>query len=222
MANATALMPWLCNSPSAAAINRRQAFYDSVVTIKVYRLVSVYFQALRGQWLGTEVPHGWWVISMPDDDASKRNERMNRDIAKRSQNVVLAVKHLNSGGASPQRPRPAVRSTGSLAGRECKGCPAPYRDSETPRPTRIGRFRAAFGLGLSRLLESVVVWNRRSRDRQLLAELSEFKLRDIGIDSTTAERDISMSYWRLCLALEPEVSADWRSAVRRDGEYPQP
>src|SRR5262249_24362057 len=117
------------------------------------------------------------------------------------------------------RPRPAVRSTGSLAGRECKGCPAPHRDSETPRPTRTGRFRAVLGLGLSRLLEFVVAWNRCRRDRQLLAELNEWSLRDIGIDSTTAERDISMSYW--CLLL-PGIAADRRSAVRRDGEYPQP
>ena len=157
--------------------------------------MSVYFQTLRGQWFGTEVPHGWWVISMPDDDASEGNERMNRDIAKRPQNVVLGVKHLDSGGASPQRPRPAVRSMGSLAGRECKGCPAPYRDSET--------------------------WNRRSRDRQLLAGLNERILRDIGIDSTTAESS-SMSYWRLRLGLGPGFAADRRSAVRRDGEYPQP
>ena len=183
--------------------------------------MSVYFQILRGQWFGTEVPRGWWVISMPDDDASEGNERMNRDIAKRPQNVVVGVKHLDSGGASPQRPRPAVRSTGSLAGRECKGCPAPHRDSETPRPTRTGRFRAVLGLGLSRLLEFVVAWNRRGRDRQLLAGLNERSLRDIGIDSTTAESS-SMSYWRLRLGLGPGFAADRRIAVRRDGEYPQP
>ena len=157
---------------------------------------------------------------MPDDDASEGNERMNRDMAKRPQDIVLGVKHLDSGGASPQRPRPAVRSTGSLAGRECKGCPAPHRGSETPRPTRTGRFRAVLGLGLSRLLEFVVAWNRRSRDRQWLAGLNERILRDIGIDSTTAERDRSMSYWRLHLG--PGFAADRRSAVRRDGEYPQP
>ena len=159
---------------------------------------------------------------MPDDDASEGNERMNRDIAKRPQNVVPGVKHLDAGGASPQRPPPAVRSTGSLAGRECMGCPAPHRESKTPRPTRTGRFRAVLGLGLSRLLEFVVAWNRRSRDRQLLAEMNERSLRDIGIDSTTAERDSSMSYWRLRLGLGPGFAADRRSAVRRDGEYPQP
>ena len=159
---------------------------------------------------------------MPDGDASEGNERMNRDMAKRPQNVVLGVKHLDSRGASPQRPRPAVRSTGSLAGRECKGCPAPHRDSETPRPTRTGRFRAVLGLGLSRLLEFFVAWNRRRRDRQLLAELNEWILRDMGIDSTTAERDISMSYWRLRLGLRPGFAADRRNAVRRGGEYPQP
>src|SRR5262245_66177066 len=79
---------------------------------------------------------------MPDDDASEGNERMNRDTAKRPQSVVLGVKHLDSGGASPQRPHPAVRSTGGPAGRECKERPAPHRDFETPRPTRTGRFRA--------------------------------------------------------------------------------
>jgi len=183
--------------------------------------VSVYFQILRGQWFGTEVPRGWWVISVPDADASEGNERMNRDIAKRPQNVVLGVKHLDSGGASPQRPRPAVRSTGSLAGREYKGCPAPHRDSETPRPTRTGRFRAVLGLGLSRLLEFVVARNRCRRDQQLLAGLNERSLRDIGIDSTTAESS-SMSYWRLRLGLGPGFAADRRIAVRRDGEYPQP
>jgi uncharacterized protein YjiS (DUF1127 family) len=159
---------------------------------------------------------------MPDDDASEGNERMNRDIAKRSQNIALGVKHLDSVGASPQRPRPAVRSTGSLAGRECKGCPAPHRDSVTPRPTRTGGFRAVLGLGLRRLLEFAVAWNGRRRDRQLLAELNERSLRDIGIGSTTAERDSSMSYWRLHLGLEPGFAADRRIAVRRDGEYPQP
>ena len=169
-----------------------------------------------------EVPHGWWVISMPDDDASERNERMNRDIAKRSQNIAPGVKHLDSGGASPQRPRPAVRSTGSLAGREGKGCPAPHRDSETPRPTRTGRFRAVLGLRLSRLLEFVVAWKGRRCDRQLLAGLNERSLRDIGIGSTTAEGDSAMSYWRLRLGLGPEFAADRRIAVRRDGEYPQP
>ena len=207
---------------SVTHCRRRRVSHDSLATIKVYRLVSVYFYALRGQWFGTEVPNGWWVISMPDDDASEGNERMHRDIAKRPQNVVLGVKHLDSGGASPQRPRPAVRSTGSLAGREGKGCPAPHRDSETPRPTRTGRFRAVLGLGLSRLLEFVVAWNRRRRDRQFLAELNEWILRDMGIDSTTAERDISMSYWRLHLGLGPGFAADQRSAARRDGEYPQP
>ena len=179
--------------------------------------MSVYFRALREQWSGTEDPHGWWVISMPDGDVSEGNERKDRDMAKRSQDVVPGVKHLDSGGASPRRPRPE-----SLVGRECKGCPAPHRGSETPRPTRTGRFRAVLGLGLSRLLEFVVAWNRCRRDRQLLAELNEWMLRDIGIDGTTAERDISMSYRRLRLGLGPGFAADQRSAARRDGEYPQP
>ena len=115
---------------------------------------------------------------------------MNRDIAKRSQNIALGVKHPDSGGASPQRPRPAVRSTGGLAGPECKGCPAPHRDSKTPRPTRTGRLRAVLVLGLSRLLEIVVALNRRRRDRQLLAEMNERSLRDIGIGSTTADGQV--------------------------------
>ena len=179
--------------------------------------MSVYFQTLRGQWFGTEVPHGWWVISMPDHDASEGNERMNRDIAKRPQNVVLGVKRLDSSGASPQRPHPAVRSTGNLAGRECKGCPAPHRDSEIPRPTRTGRFRAvlvpAF-LPLNRVLQSSITvalalfrifsvpalwllckWRRRSRvyrDRRLLASWSDAMLRDVGLWREEGDR----FFWR--------------------------
>lgn len=166
-------------------------------------------------------PHGWWVISMPHADASEGNERMNRD-SQASSERRPGVKHLDSGGASPPWPRPAVRSTGSLAGGECKRCPAPHRDSETPRPTRTGRFRAVLGLGLSRLLELVGTWNRRARDRHLLAGLNDWILRDMGIDSITAETDTSMSYWRLRLGLGPGFAAGRRNAVRRDGEYPQP
>jgi len=105
---------------------------------------------------------------------------------------------------------------------ERMGCPAPHRDFETPRPRRTGRFRAVLGLGLSRLLEFVGAWNTRTRDGQLLAGVNDWILRDIGIDSTTAETDPSMSYWRLRLGLGPGFAADLRIAVRRDGEHPQP
>src|SRR5262245_31392896 len=217
MANAMALMPWPYNSPSATAISRRRVSCDPSATIKVYRLVSVYFRILRGHGCGTGVPHGGWVISMPSDDASEGNKRMNRDIAKRPQSVVLGAKHLDPGGASPQRPHPAVRSTGSLAGRECKGFPAPHRDSETPRPTRTGRFRRvlvpAF-LPLNRVLQSsstvtpallrifsvpalwlLCKWRRRSReyrDRRLLANWSDAMLRDVGL----WREEVDRSFWR--------------------------
>ena len=198
-------------------ISRRRVSNDSLATIKVYRLVSVYFQILRGQWSGTEVPHGWWVISMPDDDASEGNERMNRDTSKRPQSVVLGVKRLDSSGVSPQQPHPAVRSTGSLAGRECKGCPAPHRDSETPRLTRTGRFRAVLvpaflplnrvlqssstvGLVLLRILSAPALWllckwrrrSREYRDRRLLANWSDAMLRDVGL----WREEVDRSFWR--------------------------
>jgi uncharacterized protein YjiS (DUF1127 family) len=134
---------------------------------------------------------------------------------------VLKAIRPESGGASPRRTSPAVWSTGSRAGEECKERPAPHRDPETSRLTRVGHFRAVLGLGLSRLLELVVGWNRRRRDWQLLAGLDERNLRDIGIDSTVVERDSAMSFWRLRLGLGPGSAADRRNAGRR-GDYPAP
>ena len=96
--------------------------------------------------------------------------------------------------------------------------PAPHGDCETPHQTRPGHLRAVLGLGLSRLLDLVVAWNRPRRDRQLLEGLNERILRDIGIESTGAERDSTMSFWRLRLG--SGLASDRRSARRRGGEYP--
>jgi hypothetical protein len=97
---------------------------------------------------------------------------------------VVKAKRPESGGASPQRSGPVVRSTGRHAREERGERPAPHDDSETPHQTRPGHLRAVLGLGLSRLLDLVVAWNRPRCDRQLLEGLNERILRDIGIEST--------------------------------------
>jgi uncharacterized protein YjiS (DUF1127 family) len=132
---------------------------------------------------------------------------------------VVKAKRPESGGASPLRSSPVVRSTGRHAREERGERPAPHGDSETPHQTRPGHLRAVLGLGLSRLLDLVVAWNRRRRDRQLLEGLNERILRDIGIESIMAERDSTMSFWRLRLG--SGFAADRRSARRRGGEYPR-
>src|SRR5579862_1694896 len=150
-----------------------------------------------------------------------RRNVLDRPAVSRTRQVtgcVVKAKRLESGGASLPRPSPVVRSTGGQAGEERGERPAPHGDSETPHRTRPGHLRAVLGLGLRRLLNLVVAWNRRTRDGQLLAGLNERILRDIGIESTMAERDTTMSFWRLRLG--SGLAADRRSARRGGGEYP--
>jgi uncharacterized protein YjiS (DUF1127 family) len=50
---------------------------------------------------------------------------------------------------------------------------------------------------LVRLVEYVIFWDQRRRDRRTLARLDERMLRDIGIDRATVEDDSTASFWRL-------------------------
>ena len=74
------------------------------------------------------------------------------------------------------------------------------RPPETSRPERAGRaahFRTIFGRKLVRLVEHAISWDRRRRDRRLLASLNDRMRRDIGIDRAAAESGSPMSFWRL-------------------------
>jgi uncharacterized protein YjiS (DUF1127 family) len=59
---------------------------------------------------------------------------------------------------------------------------------------RLGRTVAGL---LIRGGEYVVSWNRRVRDRRLLARCDERVLRDIGIDAATVDSESTVSFWRV-------------------------
>jgi uncharacterized protein YjiS (DUF1127 family) len=78
--------------------------------------------------------------------------------------------------------------------------PAVRLADETPQPeraSRAARCRVVLGRALVRLVECVASWDRRRRNRRLLASFDDRMLRDIGIDRAAAESDSTASFWRL-------------------------
>ena len=49
---------------------------------------------------------------------------------------------------------------------------------------------------LNRLAETVHIWRRRVRERQRLAELSEYELHDFGASSVDRFRELAKPFWR--------------------------
>ncbi len=50
---------------------------------------------------------------------------------------------------------------------------------------------------LIRAVECVVSWNRRVRDRRLLARCDKRMLRDMGIDAAAVDNESTVSFWRV-------------------------
>jgi uncharacterized protein YjiS (DUF1127 family) len=48
---------------------------------------------------------------------------------------------------------------------------------------------------LARILDTVVTWQRRSRDRHLLSQLNERQRRDIGLSPARLDDEISKPFW---------------------------
>ncbi len=48
---------------------------------------------------------------------------------------------------------------------------------------------------LARLLDTVVTWQQRSRDRHLMAQMNERQRRDIGLSPATLDDEISKPFW---------------------------
>lgn len=48
---------------------------------------------------------------------------------------------------------------------------------------------------LARLLDTVVTWQQRSRDRHLMAQMTERQRRDIGLSPATLDDEISKPFW---------------------------
>lgn len=49
---------------------------------------------------------------------------------------------------------------------------------------------------LSRVRDTVRIWRRRARERQRLAELSDYELRDFGASSVDRFHELSKPFWR--------------------------
>lgn len=50
---------------------------------------------------------------------------------------------------------------------------------------------------LARILDTVVTWQRRSRDRHLLSQLNERQRRDIGLSPATFDDEINKPFWHV-------------------------
>ena len=91
--------------------------------------------------------------------------------------IIVRTKRPEPAAARPHRPFPAARSA-----------------------TMRARRGTGKGIILNRTLAGLVewlrAWNRRRRDRRLLAGLDDRVLRDMGIDRVAVERDSAMSFWR--------------------------
>ena len=81
--------------------------------------------------------------------------------------------------------------------------------SELATDTRRATFRFQPGSGvepreqamepgvLARIVDTVAAWQKRSRDRRLLSELSEWQRRDIGLSRATLDDEVSTPFWRV-------------------------
>jgi uncharacterized protein YjiS (DUF1127 family) len=65
------------------------------------------------------------------------------------------------------------------------------------RTERAERSRIRLGRGLARWIEHAISWYGTYRDRPRLARLDDRMLRDIGLDRNRADRDSTVSFWRL-------------------------
>ena len=91
--------------------------------------------------------------------------------------IIVRTKRPEPAAARPPRPFPAARSAAMRARRG------------TGKGIILNRTLAG-------LVEWLRAWNRRRRDRRLLAGLDDRVLRDMGIDRVAVERDSAMSFWR--------------------------
>lgn len=46
------------------------------------------------------------------------------------------------------------------------------------------------------VVDQILVWHQRARDRQALGRLDEHMLHDIGLSAADVEREVSKSFWQ--------------------------
>jgi uncharacterized protein YjiS (DUF1127 family) len=68
---------------------------------------------------------------------------------------------------------------------------------QAPQPTRSWtRFVHAFDGGLETMVDTLLTWQRRHKDRMHLMSLDDRLLRDIGISYVEVDREASKPFWR--------------------------
>jgi uncharacterized protein YjiS (DUF1127 family) len=65
-----------------------------------------------------------------------------------------------------------------------------------PPPFGIRRAWRTLGRRLESSREMLATWGARSRERELLAQMSDWELKDIGISRYDAVREIQKPFWR--------------------------
>ena len=50
--------------------------------------------------------------------------------------------------------------------------------------------------GITRLLDQVLTWHQRARDRQALGQLDAHMLHDIGLSSADVDHEVSKPFWQ--------------------------
>ena len=50
--------------------------------------------------------------------------------------------------------------------------------------------------GLIGFIDTILLWFKRSRDRQLLGECSDNLLKDMGLSRCDADREVGKGFWR--------------------------
>ena len=51
--------------------------------------------------------------------------------------------------------------------------------------------------GMTRLLDQVLIWHERVRDRRALDRLDEHMLHDIGLSRADVEHEVSKPFWQI-------------------------
>jgi uncharacterized protein YjiS (DUF1127 family) len=76
---------------------------------------------------------------------------------------------------------------------------AAWQGAPSPRsfaPPEVGS-RSAVRQGFTRIVEALLAWHDRARERHSLMELSDQMLRDIGISRAQAQGEAARASWRI-------------------------
>jgi uncharacterized protein YjiS (DUF1127 family) len=68
--------------------------------------------------------------------------------------------------------------------------------SSYPLLAEIGAIAGAVDAGIAQVVDRLLSWQQRVRDRHALTQLDEHMLHDIGLSRADVEREASKPFWR--------------------------